>query len=355
MTTIGRALDTYARSIANFTEEEISDRMTTVGASEIGQCARKVFWIKNEGSNYGVERDADYVDTWGARMRGTVFENRFWVPAMRQRFGRRLLYAGRHQKRLEHLYLSATPDALIIGLTPAEQGEIGTEANCVLAECKTVDPRTNLTNPKEENKYQTIVQLGLVRQTTKWKPTHAIISYADASFWGDVKEFVIEFDPVVYQNAQERAAQIMTSTDVREMPPEGWIAGGHECRYCPFTRACGIERRNLPFADDDAPIDPQFRAEITDMARTLREAEEARDRDDARVRELQDELKSRLREKGIRKIAGIVSWSAVKGRSGYDNKAVQAAAVAAGVDISLYATTGEPTDRLTLLIGREDA
>ena len=46
------------------------------------------------------------------------------------------------------------------------------------------------------------------------KPTHAVLSYTDASFWNDVKEFVIPFDPQTYEVAQERATKIMTATNV---------------------------------------------------------------------------------------------------------------------------------------------
>lgn len=344
------ALHDYAASITPV----FADRMSTVGASEIGQCARKIFWLKREDdAKYAVSRDVEYVDGWGARMRGTIFENHFWLPAMRAKFGDRLLWAGAEQETLEYGFISATPDALITKLTRKEQLMIGTAANCVLAECKTADPRTNLTGPKAEHRYQTIVQLGLVRATTKYQPTHAIISYVDASFWSDIKEFVVEYDDEVYQNARERAQQIQTSDDVKEMPPEGWIAGGNECRYCPFTGPCGIERRNLPYADEKVEVDPQFASEVLSMARELRDAEQNRDRDEARVRELQDDLKARLRDKGIRKVPGVVTWSAVKGRSGYDNKAIQAAAVAAGVDLKPFETQGEPGDRLTILIGPE--
>ena len=58
---------------------------------------------------------------------------------------------------------------------------------------------------------------------------------------------------------------IMTATE--PPAPEGWIAGGAECRYCPFTIACGVERRNLPFQDND--VDPQFAAEMKDAALAL--------------------------------------------------------------------------------------
>ena len=48
-------------------------------------------------------------------------------------------------------------------LTMPEGQLIGTDADCVMIECKTADPRTNLVEAKPENKYQTLVQMGLVR------------------------------------------------------------------------------------------------------------------------------------------------------------------------------------------------
>ena len=60
-----------------------------------------------------------------------------------------------------------------------------------------------------------------------------------------------------------------------------------------------------------------------------------------------------LREKGVRKILGVVTWSKVAagGRTSYDNKVrIKAAAIIAGIDVEQYKTTGEPSDRLTIEI-----
>jgi hypothetical protein len=346
MSLIKHTLDAYAVSSGRV----FVDRMNTLGASEVGQCARKMFWIKNEDdSAYGVPRNPGFVDSWGARARGSVFEDCFWEPAMRQRFGDRLMFAGKEQKTFIDSFLSATPDGLIDGLTLQEQQEIGIKADCILVECKTSDPRTNLTEAKSHNVFQTQVQMGLVREKTVYKPTHAVISYTDASFWNEVKEFVVEFDEALYTVARDRALNIMTATSGKSLQPEGWIAGGNECRYCPFTIACGIERRNLPF-QDITPVDPQFAAEMRDMALTLRGYEKDRDEFDILVREWQDHIKARLREKGVKKIPGVLTWSPVKGRIGYDNKAIQRAAIEAGVDLKKFETVSEPSDRLTIQI-----
>lgn len=322
-----------------------TDRSQTVGASEVGQCARKVFWLKNEGdARYGAERDPGFEDTWGARVRGTVMEDQFWFPAMAAQFGERFLFAGPAQQTLVSGFISATPDGLITRLLPGEKE--GLEGVCVTAECKTADPRTNLTEAKTENVYQTHIQMGLIRELTEWKPTHSILSYTDASFWNEVVEFVVPFDQSIFNTGKARATKIMTATEAGELKPEGWIAGGRECEYCPWTRACGITRRSVP--ETNAVPDPQFVAEMADMAMAAKRFETARDMADEQYRETQQAIRDRLRAKGVRKIPGLINWSHVKGRTAYDNKAIQRAAIEAGVDIEQFSTVGEPTDRLTI-------
>lgn len=342
---IAQALNHYADSTRR---TWATDRSQTIGASEIGQCARKVFWLKNEGDpKYGVERDPEYKDSWGATTRGSVFENNFWEPALRSVYGERLLFAGAEQRTFVSGFISATPDGLLTDLSDEERQAIapdcGSEAT---AECKTADPRTNLAGPKTENVYQTHIQMGLIRDLTPYKPTHSVLSYTNASFWDEVTEFVIPFDPKVYEVGKARAAMIMTATSAADLKPEGWIAGGHDCNYCPFTRACGIQRRSLPFAEQ--PADPQFVAEITDLAMSIKRLEAQRDGADAELRAAQDELRTRLRAHNVRKIPGVVSWSAVKGRKSYDNKAIQQAATEAGIDLTPFEKVGEPTDRLVI-------
>ena len=172
---IREALDAYATGLQR---EFAHDRVQTIGASEVGQCARKVFWLKNEGDHaHAAPRDEGYVDGWGAHLRGTMFEDHFWAPAMVARFGDALKFVGPKQRTFTSGFLSATPDGLVV------------EADdCYLIECKTLDPRARLDGPKPEHAFQVQVQLGLVRETTEYRPTRAIISYADTSFWNEVRE-----------------------------------------------------------------------------------------------------------------------------------------------------------------------
>lgn len=318
------------------------DRTKSVGSSEIGQCARKVWYSKHDQAP-----DDDYKDSWGARMRGTVMENVFYAPAMRARFGKNFLFGGDEQKTLIAGPLSATPDGIVIGLKKDALKHLGVRSidnECLAVECKTADPRTNLSEAKPQNLYQTHVQMGLIREQTKYKPHYALLSYIDASFWDQVIEFAVPFSAKIYEAAKVRAKNIIEAKAATDFAPEGWIGGGAECKFCPFLKSCNIVRRNLPY--EDAPVDPQFKAEMEDMVTELARLEDHLDVQTVAVREQQQAIKDRLREKGVKKIPGVVQWSWVSGRSGYDNKAIQAAAVAAGVDIEEFKTKGEPTDRL---------
>lgn len=344
---IKAALDQY---VATLTKDWAHDRSQTVGASEIGQCMRKTFYTKNENDpTYCVERDPDYVDGWGAKLRGTIMENTLWAPAMKAKYGDRLLYAGHDQVTFIDGYLSATPDGLLTECRPDELAHLGVPSvgGSITTECKTIDPRANLDEAKPANIFQTHVQMGLIREKTNFMPTHSLLSYTDASFWDIVTEFVIPFDPDIYQVAKDRARAIMTAKSVKDMEPEGYLSGGQECEYCPFTRACGVVRRSVP-TDENIKVDPQFKNEISEASAAIAKLEKTVSSDTIQLRTLKQALKDRLREKKIHKIPGVVSWSSVKPRKSYDNKAIMEAAKAAGVDIEQFKTIGDSTDRLVV-------
>jgi hypothetical protein len=155
-------------------------------------------------------------------------------------------------------------------LAPLGVADIG-PGRCFTVECKSVDPRANLDKAKAEHSYQTQVQLGLLREVTGYKPEFAVISYIDAAWWHEVKEYVTRFDPAVYAAAKMRARKIMEANAFDAFPPEGWISGGRECSYCPFTRQCGRERVAMPTSRAANP-DPQ----VVAAARTLASTRPAR-------------------------------------------------------------------------------
>lgn len=343
---IKEALDEYAKKIDR---QFRHDRRRTVGASEIGLCERKIHWVKNGGN-----RDADYINHWGAHVRGTFMEKYFWLPALKEKYGDNILFAGEGQVSLEENCLSATPDALLVNAPLGILSNLGVESierPELLLECKTIDPRANLSRERDSNHFQVQVQMGIMRRTTEYAPEYALISYTDASFWSDVAEYPVKYDDTIYHAAQIRAERILTLHPA-DLKPEGWIAGGAECEHCPFTKACGIVRRSVP--EQEAAADPQFVAEIVDMCRDLLDAQDTVDGNEREVRTIQQEIRDRLREKGIKKIPGVISWSAVKGRTNYDMKGIREAAAAAGVDVEAFSTSGEPSDRLQILVGRSN-
>jgi hypothetical protein len=324
-----------------------SDRTQTLGASEVGQCIRKVFMTKFEGEP-GMNvppRDNDYVETWGARWRGNLIEGHLLVPALRKRYGSKALLLGPAQQTFVDGYCSATPDCLL-DLEPP-----------VVVEFKSIDPRVALVEPKPEHVYQAQMQMGILRARTQYQPSTAIISYTDASFLNETKEFEVAFDERMYEAGKTRAARVMTAESIDELEPEGYLAGGKECDYCPFTRACGVQRRQLP-DEQDVAADPQFVAELSDLARKLKYAEAAIDVSEKQKRELQYEIKERLRAKSMRRIVGdgvAISWTAVKGRESWDMPALKEAAFGAGIDIEQFVRVGEGGDRLTVTLKEKKA
>lgn len=214
------------------------DRSSTVGASEVFQCARRTFFTKN-----GTPPDPDHVDRYGARVRGDLIEQHFWEPAIRGQKpdGVTFLFAGSEQRTLVDGYLSATSDGLLLGVMRDGLAHLGIAdlgSDALVVECKSIDPRVSLKKVKDEHAGQTQVQMGLIRRCTPYRPEYALISYADASFLDTITEFAVRFDPGVYAAAKDRALRIMVAENPAELPPEGRIAGGDECRYCPYRSRC---------------------------------------------------------------------------------------------------------------------
>src|SRR6185369_12607643 len=63
---------------SNLRRQFAHDRLNTLGSSEAGRCARASAFAKLE-----VPPDPDFVEGWGAALRGSVIEDSFWVPGLR--------------------------------------------------------------------------------------------------------------------------------------------------------------------------------------------------------------------------------------------------------------------------------
>lgn len=331
MKSIKSILHSYAAKLEKTWQH---DRLSTVGASEIGQCLRKTWFSKNEAP-----QDAGYVDRFGAKLRGDIIESHYWVPGILASLpeGWQLLYAGREQRTLVDGYLSATPDGLLIS----------PDGDCTYLECKSIDPRANLPAEKPEHSFQTQAGMGLVRHATEYQPDRALISYIDASFLDEVTEFAVAFDPAVYQAAKDRARLVMTAEDPLALPPEGKLSGGDECKWCPWASHCaavavaGIPASDAPALGHNAITELKA---LRDKERELATRKKTDESDHAAACEA---IKEFLRANGVRGHKGdgwSVSWSAVKGRTTLDTSAVEAA----GLDLTPYQKPGKPGDHLNV-------
>lgn len=348
------AMDAYA---ASRPKKFGKKRALVVGASEIGQCSRKIGYLKkSEDERYQVDPDPDYLDSYGARVRGTVFES-YWVRAMRHTYGDNLLMAGSKQKSWTVDCLSGTPDGILINqkrdlLKHLGVNDIG-PSGAIVVDCKTIDPRISLKTAKPEHVYQVKVQLGLIRELSEYQPDFGLLSYHNASFWDDVVEFVVAFDSKIYERAKIRAGTIIHSESAAELLPEGWIAGGDECTYCQFKRACAAVRGDVPAPGKGRRLDSQTFEHFAQLAKQYSDLSTTVSGMEDEQRHIQHQIKELLKENGLRRIdeGNIkVIWSPVVGRPSWDMPAIRNALVATGIDIEKFERTGEPTDRLIVSV-----
>lgn len=258
------------------------DRDKSVGASSAFSCIRKSHFDKNPA----YEQDASYKESWGAFARGNLIEDEYIVKAMyhaedheiSQGF---LMNAGPDQRTLVKDVLSATPDGLIAGLVSNALQNYGIEdigSDCIVMEMKSIDPRVDLTEPKEVHVGQTHVQMGLIRETTDFKPNYAVLVYVDCSFFDNVKVFVVKFDPKQYKLAKRRSEKIMDfDIDPAELTPEGKING--QCDLCNYRDACAtVVKAGIPGKDDKEagndlpPEDAKTAAILIDAERAAKKA-----------------------------------------------------------------------------------
>lgn len=324
------------------------DRSNTIGASEIGHCLRQLFYSKN-----GLAPDAEYVSSRGAMDRGNIIESAYWEPGLRGALpeGVTLLYAGKDQRTLVDGFVSATPDGLLAGVSRdclAHLGVDDTGSDEILAECKSIDPRVSLDEAKSEHVFQVQMQLGLVRYATNHKPNVAVVSYINASFLDDIKEFAVVFDPAVYAAGKARAMRIYAAGDALELPPEGKIAGGKECGYCAWAGQCaGATYRGVP--QERAPLTEGELAELSLLVLAERDGARRSKAIEKAHGEAQERIKEFLRARNTshaRDANWSVGYTTIAGRTSYDFDQMRED----GLDIDHYAKHGQPSTRLTVKI-----
>jgi hypothetical protein len=224
------------------------DRSKTIGASEIGQCARKVWFEKKKGKS---AYRADYHPPLGAAFRGDILEDHYTTKVIAAAVAKQLgppaelIWAGQENQmtiKADAWKLSATPDGLIINAPRNALANYGVEdilGDCLLTEVKSFDPRIlEATLPKPEHIDQLNTQLGLLRKDGSYLPAFGILVYVNASFVDDIRIFPVQFDKFAFDNQVRRALAIMNAEKAEALRPEGLVAGGKECAYCPFSHIC---------------------------------------------------------------------------------------------------------------------
>ena len=350
---IKSALEAYAKA----SRHVFADRSGTVGASEVGACARRVFFTKKESDPaHGITRDPDHVDGWGAVTRGTIFEDHFWVPAMRARFGRKLLYAGDRAEDAD------------VGMPERDAGWLGGQpatrhAGSVGCSRSRQDRRTGPRMQDRGSAQQT--RRAEVRARLPSPGSNGAVSRADEAP-AAVRAAVLCQRLVLGRS--HRIRDSVRSEDLRarqaarrQYHPRAQLPGveagriyrrRRECEHCPFTRACGRARMSVPF-ETNAKAEPEFVAGIAKLARQIKRAEQHVETATTKLRTLQNELRERMRAKGVRRVIGKdvrVGWSSVKGKPAFDVPRIREAAAAAGVDLKQFEIVGETSDRLEIRV-----
>lgn len=233
--------DVFDEYIADTPKIWSHDRNKSVGASEAFGCIRKT-WFAKRGKEFGYEEDADYKESWGAMRRGDLIENHHVVPAIVSGLRRRgldLIMAGEDQDTLVHGTSSATVDGLIINAPSdflAYYGVPDIGSSEVIFEIKSNDPRISLPHAKDIHVGQTQMQMGIIRETTEYRPNYAVILYVNASWLDDMNIFVVPFDDSDYNIGLQRGATVFSTDKPELLHAEGKL--DNECQYCKFQLAC---------------------------------------------------------------------------------------------------------------------
>lgn len=238
--------DLFDEYVASTQKTWKHDRAKSVGASEAFGCIRKS-WFGKRGKDFGFEKDPSYKESWGAMRRGDLLENYHVVPAVRAGLARRglaLIMEGDNQDTIVDGVSSATLDGLIISLDGgklprdflAYYGVEDIDVDSVVLEMKSFDPRITIAHEKAVHAGQATMQMGLIRDTTKYKPEHAVVIYVNASWIDDIRPFVVHWDDNVYNIGRRRAEQVFTTDDPGMLGAEGKLDG--MCDYCAFKNSC---------------------------------------------------------------------------------------------------------------------
>lgn len=209
------------------------DRASFVTASEIGKCARMVWFGKNVPLTEGKVQ-------WGFFERGHSHEA--WiVDQLRSYQGEyRWTYIGGDQVSFHDGHQSGTPD----GLLECPNGDL------YVVDFKSIDPRKNVAKlPAPEHIDQVLQNTDLVEACLDVEVSGALLAYSDASDYSKVREYLVDAtcDEAIARREllEQRAENILTANSADQVMAEGIYNGG--CTFCPFTAQCSaaVEQSNV--------------------------------------------------------------------------------------------------------------
>lgn len=346
----GQVFEDYIKSIEKTWHH---DRSQSVGASEAFGCIRANFF-KKRGKELGFEPDPEYEMDWGPTERGNMIENHFVVPAMKfLPKGVELMFGGDAQTTLIKDRSSSTPDGLFTGIP---KGPVTikyrdhvinlpeVDSGCIGLEIKSIDPRAVLTEERAKHRGQSIMGLGLIRETTEYKPNYWVILYINASFLSEITPFVVTYDENVYQAGKDRADQVWEAEGPLDLFPEGKLA--NDCNFCQWTIACGEASLRAIAEGVDTPLDnPFIIGELEAKGEAFLLLKEKAKETEEELERAKEDIKVFMATHGLNKASTDqfrVTWSKVKGRAYVDTKAI----AATGFDIKPYTKDGNPYDVL---------
>lgn len=332
------------------------DRRDTVGASEVGDCMRKVVYNK-----HGATPDASYEQDYGATERGNVIEA--WIIDRMQQQLKALREAGttdiellfatdEGQKTLVAGAQSATPDGLFVSKTGFMLPN-GEQVTSLYNEIKSKDPRPfdRLTAAEPNHIDQCIQGMDLLRRRTPHKPEWAVITYVNASFLSQRKQFFVRFDEGHAEALRARAHSILNDYDLDTLPDaEGRMYfDSKPCEYCPYKSICEGKRvADIPA--DEKPVARGVADQIGTLAGDYKALGLEIEDLEADRKRIAEQINIELTKAGTRKVKadwGSVSvWSAHPPAS-YDMKKMRED----GVDVDAYQRpAGEPSLRVGVFL-----
>jgi hypothetical protein len=290
--------------------------------------------------------------------RGNIIENSYIVPAVEEglkRRGMELIMAGDGQDTIIDGIHSATLDGLVINaprdvLAYYGIDDIGSDE--FVLEMKSFDPRLTLQHEKPVHRGQTQMQMGMVRDTTDYRPNFAVLLYINASWLDDIRVFIIPYEEDEYKLGRARNEKVFATDDPKLLHAEGKLDG--MCDYCQYVGSCNKvsvgrvpKSRDALKAADIAAQDTQM-VEMLDRLVTDHSALKANKKEaEAALEGVNEQIRQALITHGQSRAAGSdwkIAYTAQKGRKTISKDLM----IEAGLDPADFMSEGSGFEKLTV-------